>query len=222
MNNDILYRSIIHEIKNDICIVNGYLQLIEKAHPEVLAFRHWDTVTDDIRDLICLILNFSQAQKPVTLKRQTIRVGSYFDRLREEFDAINPNDVRLRMEIEPKLSSMNADPTLLKQALLNLVKNGIEAIDPSDEEGELAVQVSGDVGQINIEIRDNGCGIEQTRKEDIFLPDFSSKHNGTGLGLYITKRIIDAHEGTIACESVPDEGTSFQITLPANGIVAGS
>jgi signal transduction histidine kinase len=101
----------------------------------------------------------------------------------------------------------------LKQVLLNLYKNSVDAM---DQGGTLTVSAR-PAGEDNVEITvaDEGCGIPETDRDSIFSPFFTTKSSGTGLGLAVSKRIIEQHEGgSLAVESEEGKGTKFTITLP--------
>ena len=108
---------------------------------------------------------------------------------------------------------MNADASLLKQALLNLMLNAVQVLD-GRQDGHLRVALSVGDGHIKVQVTDNGPGIEPDRLENIFRPYWSSRAGGTGLGLPVTRRIVEAHHGEINVDSTLGEGTSFEIVLP--------
>lgn len=105
------------------------------------------------------------------------------------------------------------DRELLKQALLNLVVNGADAIDNRDE-GKISIISKHDADHFHILVSDNGCGISEDDLEEIFNPFFTKKPKGTGLGLTVVNNIIKAHGGIITVESSVGKGTTFDITLP--------
>ena len=103
------------------------------------------------------------------------------------------------------------DPGMLKQAILNLFINAQQAM---NERGEIIAQTSRQNDEAVIQISDTGKGIPPERLPNIFNAYYSSRPNGSGLGLPTTKKIIDAHGGTITVDSEPGKGTSFTIRLP--------
>ena len=111
--------------------------------------------------------------------------------------------------------SVKGDKDKLKQIFLNLAKNAIEAM---EQGGKLVIKnrLVGD--HVEISISDNGCGIPEENREKIFSPFFTTKRQGTGLGLNISKKIIEDHEGgSITLESEERKGTTFKVTLPNVG-----
>ena len=107
----------------------------------------------------------------------------------------------------------------LKQALLNIVRNAMEAITATGNGGELtgSIDVTSENGGrfVRLSISDTGPGIPKEALKQVFEPFYSTKEQGTGLGLAITQQIISEHKGRIKVESEPDRGTTFVITLPA-------
>ncbi|MFH1754849.1 MAG: ATP-binding protein [Candidatus Latescibacterota bacterium] len=132
--------------------------------------------------------------------------------------------VTICTEVDDALPDIHCDPRLIHMGLMDIVSNALDACElkdyPEGEEPELVIRVySAAFGRSEVvEVQDNGIGMEQEVKEHVFTPFFSTKKKwGTGLGLALTKRIIDLHDGEITVESEPENGTIFWITLPVKG-----
>ena len=123
--------------------------------------------------------------------------------------------VKINLSISPNLPSLRADRNYLKQLLLNLILNGIQAM---PEGGKLTVQASTSRHNLNLTIRDEGVGIDPDNISRIFEPYFTSKANGSGLGLSIARRIVEAHDGNLSVTSEVGQGSSFHVTLPISGV----
>ena len=106
-----------------------------------------------------------------------------------------------------------ADPEQMVQIFNNLLKNAIQAI-PENREGKIHVNLSTDNKQVKISISDNGAGIDPTLHDKLFIPNFTTKSTGMGLGLAITKNIIELSGGAISFKTEPDKGTTFVVVLP--------
>ena len=106
-----------------------------------------------------------------------------------------------------------ADPEQMVQIFNNLLKNAIQAI-PENREGKIRVNLSTDDKQVKISISDNGAGIDPTLHDKLFIPNFTTKSTGMGLGLAITKNIIELSGGAISFKTEPDKGTTFVVVLP--------
>jgi signal transduction histidine kinase len=118
-----------------------------------------------------------------------------------------------RIEVEPKTLSLNADPELLAQALLNLLRNSIRATADHDE----AIVVLGLAreanGHFRIEVRDNGSGIPEDRREDIFLPFYTTHKGGSGVGLSFSKQVALAHGGSICALTATEGGANIRLVI---------
>ena len=133
-------------------------------------------------------------------------------------------DIEFTSYIPEDLPVLSADSVKLRQALLNLLRNAADAVrteSPSQDQHDMpahspqiSLSVTADADLLHIEISDNGCGIAPEDQEHIFEPFITHKVDGTGLGLAITRRIIQAHHGTITLRSARYAGTVFILTLP--------
>jgi len=137
----------------------------------------------------------------------------------------NERGIALRTEIATGMPEVMCDPRLVHMGLMDIVSNALDACMfkeyGDDKVPELVIRMaaSSGGGSVVIEIEDNGIGMTNEIVSNVFTPFFSTKKKwGTGLGLALTKRIVDLHDGEIAVESVPERGTVFRITLPLQGI----
>jgi signal transduction histidine kinase len=118
-----------------------------------------------------------------------------------------------RVEVEPATMSLNADPELLAQVLLNLLRNSLRAtadIDPSVVVLGLAREPN---GHFRIEVRDNGPGIPADRREDIFLPFYTTHKGGSGVGLSFARQVALAHGGSICALDAPEGGANLRMVI---------
>jgi signal transduction histidine kinase len=120
--------------------------------------------------------------------------------------------VRLRVEVEPSLPAVLGDHAQIWQALLNVLRNAVEALGSNG--GTATVRAMVVSGQVQVEIEDDGPGMPAAQVARIFDPFFSTKERGTGLGLPITQQIVLEHGGSIECRSVMGGGSTFRIRLP--------
>ncbi len=160
------------------------------------------------------IQNFLQFAKKPELKLQRASLEGTLRELLYVFEAqAESKGIAIHLDWPPELPPVTIDQRLMHQVFTNLVKNSLEAVGAGGRI-EITGKVTGDALQVTI--ADTGPGISPDIREKIFDPFFTTKgKQGTGLGLAICKTIIEAHRGTIACESEPGKGTVFIMKLPA-------
>ena len=204
-----------HEIANPLNGIYLTLQLIEQRLSRQASVD--ERVTGDVLRIKKEIGRLNQlVQEFRTLSRQQdyhFRPMNLAALLNETLDlqelVLEARSIVISRHIADDLPGVPVDEDRMKQALLNLIKNAGEAM-PNG--GTLTVAVTASDGSVAIHIKDTGIGIAPG--SDIFQPFFTTKKEGTGLGLIIVRQIILAHRGTIVYDSEPGEGTTFHITLP--------
>jgi len=129
------------------------------------------------------------------------------------------NDILLRTELAARIPSVQGDSVQLQQVLLNLIVNAADALtDVVGRSRELTIVTRPESGGARVEVRDNGVGIEKEKLDSIFQPFYTTKANGMGLGLSISRSIIKNHGGQLIAESDHGSGTTFSFTLPGNAV----
>ncbi|MBM3822291.1 MAG: hypothetical protein FJ404_05230 [Verrucomicrobia bacterium] len=198
-----------HETRNPLNIIRGLAQLIvrERAAPSEILERasaiveESDRVTAQLNEFI----NYSRPREvrlgPVRLSAVTADVARAL-----AFD-IEEKKARLAMACDDLV--VEADEPLLRQTLFNLLLNALQAI---GEGGEIEVRVSRTNGHAAMEIQDDGPGVPDDRKQDIFRPYFTTHREGTGLGLAVVKQIVAAHGWDIECTDRKPRGAIFRIS----------
>jgi signal transduction histidine kinase len=126
---------------------------------------------------------------------------------------LDAKKLRARRELHARADKIHGDDHQLEQAFLNLFFNAIEAMS-SGGELTVATENTADLRSIRVDVSDTGTGIAPKHTARLFEAFFTTKKHGTGLGLPITRRIIQEHKGTIAVDSELKKGTTFQVTLP--------
>lgn len=122
--------------------------------------------------------------------------------------------VNIELSYSPKEPIyIRADKDQLKRAIINLIKNGIQSI-PPERDGEIKISMETSTTSVLISLSDNGMGIDDALKDKLFEPNFTTKTSGMGLGLAITKNIIETAGGRIWFETIPGDGTVFYVDLP--------
>lgn len=108
--------------------------------------------------------------------------------------------------------NFQGDPNLLEQVLINLIKNAADAV-TGEEQPQVDLAVSKSGAKVIIQVSDNGCGIKQEMMEQIFVPFFTTKEEGSGIGLSLSRQIIRLHKGSMEVQSIEGEGTRVSIIL---------
>ncbi len=129
----------------------------------------------------------------------------------------HPSKLDLRLELDPDLAPVKANRLQIEKVLVNLIENGIEALEGSvNRSGCITVTAgaSADAHMAEVIVRDDGPGLDAAAMRRIFDPFFTTKPSGLGMGLAISRAIVDAHGGRLWCESEPGSGASFHLTLP--------
>ena len=127
------------------------------------------------------------------------------------------NNIRLELDLTKNLPDITMDDVQIEQVLLNLIRNSIDALKGMPQKTQRHIHIQShmkSLNEIEIKVNDNGSGIDETQKEKILAPFFTTKPSGMGMGLSISRSIIEAHQGDLSFNSNPEEGTTFYFTLP--------
>jgi len=204
-----------HEIGNSLNVIRGYAAVAERElppehanRPDVSAIRR---ETGRAAELIERFLVFARARASHAFAQPVEPV------LREAVEVVGPAAVQARVDrvvrLAPDLPDVVIDAGLLRQALLNLCINAIQAMAPGGG-GRLTASARRDGLQVVVEIRDTGPGLEAEAARHAFEPFFTTKAEGTGLGLAIVRQAAEAHGGSVEVESAPGQGAAFRLRLP--------
>ena len=211
-----LAATVAHEIRNPLNSVSMGLQRLKaefspsQDHDEYARFL--SLMQGEVQRLNAIVEQFLSLARPLSLKREKIAVDQFLNELTAlAVGDANSSNVRINLKIAPGLPPLDADPNYLKQLLLNLVLNGLQAM---PQGGTLTVEAEADKDLLRLAVVDQGMGIERQALAKIFEPYFTTKPNGSGLGLSIARRIAEAHGGKITVESEPNRGSRFQVFLP--------
>jgi signal transduction histidine kinase len=160
-----------------------------------------------------IVVDFLFAVRPMLLELREKNINPLIEELAELVRAeLDEANIRLLLELDEKLPPALIDERYMKQVLLNLIKNAQAAM-PNGGLLTIATQTSDN--EIRISVCDTGAGISAENLKKIFDPYFTTKDNGTGLGLTLVFKIIREHQGEISVESREGEGANFEIILPA-------
>jgi signal transduction histidine kinase len=213
-----LTAGIAHEFRNGLATIHGYGKLLDlQALPP--SYRPYvEGIRAETESLGQVVTNFLNFARPAQLTLTEVDLGAICDRAAEEFRS----DARSRggdVELHGDFGVVEGDEVLLRQAFSNLLRNALEACTGSSATPKIVIESEVDRGSrvSRIAINDNGPGIAPDLRERVFRPFFTSKRNGTGLGLALVQKIIVFHNGRVAIGTAPQGGASLHITLPLAG-----
>lgn len=213
-----------HEIRNPLATIGGFARSVLKKAEDVAGVRSKVGIivaeVERLEELLTDLLDMARP-RPLDLQAQPINEVVEHAILLADAD-IRGADVRLEKDLNPDLPLIAVDRGRLLQAFLNTIRNGAQAM-PDGGVMHIATRISSRAAEkLEIEIKDSGLGISQRALKSVFDPFFSTKVSGSGLGLAVTKRIIQDHGGQIEVFSEEGQGTTFVFSLPLNPIPASS
>ncbi len=207
-----------HEVKNPINAIVVHLELLRNklGGSDNKAMRHLEVIESEIQRLDRVVQTLVDFSRPVELqlKEQDLRRVVSAVLMLASAD-LETRDVHVQSDLpdHPVLAKVDAD--LLKQALLNVVLNGAQAM---AEGGKLEVRLAEDGRMALLSIHDQGSGIPLEVRDKIFDLYFTTKKDGSGIGLAMTYRIVELHNGSIEVESDATHGTTFILRFPLNSL----
>ena len=202
-----------HEIRNPLASLRGFTQMNMEEHPGEntygsIMLKEIDRIDSIAEELLAIGKPKSVQRQPQDLKKIFTHIMSV---MKQQAAACG---VELNMDIGKSVPMITGDEKQLTQAFMNLIKNAVESM---EEGGTVKVEIKSEkADRASIVIQDEGCGISREEMDIIRTPFYTTKNNGTGLGLLITQKIIDEHNGQFKIMSEPGVGTKVRITLPAN------
>ncbi|MEH7380612.1 ATP-binding protein [Bacillus sp. JJ1533] len=207
-----LAASVAHEVRNPLTTVNGFLQLISRDDNITEKQRNYIDITlSELNRAQSIINDYLSLAKPNNSSTQLINISEELTKTVELMTSYtNIQNIEVETSIENQLF-INGNKDEIKQVLINIIKNAIEAI---GNDGLLKIGALSNEHDIIIKITDNGPGMTKEQLSKIGTPFYSTKDKGTGVGLTICFQIIEQLKGSIEVESSVGKGTSFIIKLP--------
>jgi signal transduction histidine kinase len=214
-----LASSVGHELRNPLGVIMNVLYLIEAGTngPDgERTRRHVATARREVSaatSIVSDLLDFATGRAPISAPVEVSELVA------EALSVVPaPNGITVLDLCEPS-SVIQADRDQIRQVILNLISNAYDAMAGG---GVLTIAASPVADGVRITVTDTGMGMDEQTRDSIFAPFFTRKARGIGLGLAVTKRIVESHNGTIAVESAPAEGSTFTLTLPGVATLAGA
>lgn len=210
-----LSAGIAHEFKNALATISGYAQMIRsETAPHSELREHSDKILEQTQALAHVVTEFLKFARPLDLADERVALGAVIERVIEEVLETIPG---VAMTAEGEFGEVSGDEGLLRQAILNLARNAAEAAAERPDgrvvlRGEM--ECAGSTPGQRVSIADSGPGIPADELTKIFVPFYTTKPNGTGLGLPVVQKIVVQHGGTIEARNQTQGGAEFIVWLP--------
>jgi signal transduction histidine kinase len=214
-----LTRGVAHEVKNPINAIVLHLQLLQNklAKQEPDTRRHMDIIDSEIRRLDRVVQTLVDFTRPRDLRLEDVDLRRVLDDVAQlAAPDAEQHGVTMERDLPKERLPVKVDLDLMKQAILNVVINGVQSM---PDGGVLLISARREDNVIVAEVRDQGGGIPQELHEKIFELYFTTKKDGSGIGLAQTYQILQWHYGTVDFESIEDVGTTFRFHIPVAGPV---
>lgn len=201
-----------HEIKNPLMIIGGLSNQIRTNLENEKDLNKIDIIREEVLRLERLVSDLGDFTKKYRLVKRPSDVNSVIKDVIQIMTGTCPQDKYIFKELlSSQVKTINCDPDKLKQVFINIIYNGLEAM---QDGGEISISTQKIENGIEISINDRGTGIPEEDLKHIFEPFFTTRERGSGLGLSISYKLIEAHEGDIWAISNLGKGTTFVIRLP--------
>lgn len=203
---------ITHEIKNPLAVIKGYLSMFDVNNKEK-STKYIKIIKSEVNRSLNLLSDFMEFTK-IKINTSNVIFNDLMDDIKEVLiPFFNAKNVKYNFNIEANIE-INIDYNRIKQVLINVIKNAVEAC--PNNMGLVSTTIFKDKDYLYIFVKDNGSGMDKDTLDNILVPFFTTKENGTGLGVSLSKEIILSHKGEISYDSILGKGTTCKITLPLN------
>lgn len=205
-----------HEIRNPLTTIKGFIQLLQPELQAAGKQEFADVALDELNRANSLLTEFLSVLKPASSEKKKISVNKLTASMFKLFSSESIlKDIEIDIELPEEELYVLADENAIKQVLINLLKNAIEAVEGNRrDKGTIKLVVNENDGFVHISVLDNGNGIDEYSLKKIFTPFYTTKTDGTGMGLVISKQIIENHGGEMTVTTQPFK-TKFEFSLPA-------
>ena len=222
-----LIRVLTHEINNSITPIHSLSDTLKtqikannnKNNPagENKILEGLDIIQQRTKGLLDFVEKFRSLTPKGNLQKEQFQVSELFYRLKILMpEYCKPkNNFNIQTNVMPEKLELFADQKYIEQVLINLVKNAIDALE-NDEDGIIQMKAFHSNGNTLIQVADNGKGISKEEAERIFIPFYTTKQSGSGIGLSLSRQLMKMHGGSISVQSEPNKGTKFTLKFPVN------
>jgi PAS domain S-box-containing protein len=201
---------IAHEIRNPMAVISGYLNLLSKKasteHQTII-----QNIAAEISGMNRIIGDLLTFARPASLNRVKVNIKEMIEGCVASAIQASGEGAGITTVLDLEAIEASVDETLMRQAFTNLIQNAVESM---PEGGTLTIQAETVRKEFSVIVRDTGSGISRDKLNKIFLPFFTTKDKGVGMGLALAHKVITSHGGRIEVESREGKGTAFTVTLP--------
>lgn len=201
---------IAHELRNPMAVITGYLSLLSKKKPDPTSQAIIHDITAEINGMNRIIGDLLTFARPASLNRVPVRIKEMIDTCITGIIQAKGTESRIQTAVNADDFEMSVDEVLMRQAFSNLIQNAVEAM---PEGGTLSIQAR-EGKNVSVIVSDTGAGIPREAIKKVFLPFFTTKDKGVGLGLALVHKIVLSHGGRIEVNSREGKGTTFTVILP--------
>jgi signal transduction histidine kinase len=211
-----LASGVAHEIRNPLNTIGTIIQQLNKDFEPKKEKKEYHAlatlVSSEVKRINETVQDFLRFARPEPIQPRSFKINTLFEQLLKQFSfLLKEHQIEFNIKIDWK-GSVFWDENQIRQVLINIIQNASEAI---ENKGKIDIHVTSENNQlIDIRIKDNGPGMPEKIRANIFNLYFTTKAKGTGIGLSIVQRIIYEHGGIITVNSSPGKGTTFYIQLP--------
>ncbi|WP_039073738.1 sporulation two-component system sensor histidine kinase KinE [Bacillus sp. MSP13] len=207
-----LAAGIAHEIRNPMTALKGFIQLLKGSVAGDYAL-YFNVITSELKRIESIITEFLILAKPQAIMYEEKHVTQI---MRDTIDLLNAqanlSNVQMHLDLMDDIPPIYCEPNQLKQVFINILKNAIEVM---PDGGNISVTIRTlDQDHVVISLKDEGVGMSEDKVRRLGEPFYTTKERGTGLGLMVSYKIIEEHQGEIMVESEEGKGTVFHLTLP--------
>lgn len=209
-----------HEIKNPLVTIGGFARrLSEKSDFNHDEKKYTDIIISEVKRLENLLKDILNYSRDIKSNFSDYDINTLIEEVLSSYESIfNESGILVKRELSASIHPLHIDTSQIKQVLVNILYNAVECM--TGKAGFIAIKtepLSGEEGGVTISISDTGGGIPPEILDNIFNPFFTTKIQGTGLGLSLSKKIVESHSGTIGIDNRIGEGATFIINLPRRG-----
>lgn len=202
--------AVAHEINNPLSVILGYTKIMQRT-PGADNSGDLEIIEGEVRQCQAIVQDLLDLARPVRLDLTAVDVASLIrDVVTRQREAGLLTSIRVEETVPHHAADVVGDEQRLRQVLVNIITNAVQAMPKG---GTISITVEGQQGSIRIRISDTGLGITPNDVPHVVDPFFSTKANGTGLGLTICQSIMEAHNGTLSINTVPGRGTTVSLVF---------